>query len=251
MGLALSALKHGDIEMSEFKQFLQFMKWLIPAMLFVVGMMFVPEAVESIRGVFRRGPDTEETVVKDIGLHEMGDLVALTSMNSVIEFWEQSDGWFYEGKKVTVACDYELEYRFDLTKATVEVSGSQGDKIRIKLPEERVKCSINELRVLEAGGGWSPIGTYKIRPSQMNKVFTKAKDSAVSSVKKNKVNASLARRSVEGTIAALFAGAGVPRANIDFTYLPSGDKSEEFSFSDDEARRRNENRDKDETSKEK
>lgn len=246
--MAVPASKNRDVEMSEFKQFLQFMKWLIPAILFVVGMMFVPEAVESIRGIFRRGPDTEQTVVKDIGLHEMGDLVALTSMNSVIEFWEQSDGWFYEGKEVTVACDYELEYRFDLTKAVVEDSRSQDKNIRIKLPEERVKCSINELRVLESGGGWSPIGTYRIRPDQMNRVFNKAKASAIESVKKNKVNATLARRSVEGTIAALFVGFGVPRAEIEFTYVPASDGADALSVSDDEARRKNEGRDKETTS---
>lgn len=218
---------------SEVSQFLGFMKIFIPALLFVVGMMNVREAIAAIREFFTPTV-TWEGRVKDVGLSEAGDLVALVASNSAVKFFRQSNTWTYRGKKITAACDYELEYRFDLTQAKVEVVDPDEKKIRITLPAASIKCAIQDLRILQAEGGESLIGKYEIRPDQLNKVIDSAKEMAVQSVSKNKTNIRMAKQSIKGTLATLFSGAGIRRENIEFVFQePAGDQ-QTVSYNDDQ-----------------
>lgn len=225
---------------SEFNEFFRFMKFLILAIFFVVGMMFLAESMQGMRKWIRDFWTPSQTFVSKVnavGLREAGDLVALVASNSAVEFWEQSDTWTYEGKEIIACCDYDLEYRFDLGKAEVEVVDPEQKMIRINLPPVKVNCSVTDLRVLKADGGRSVIGRYRIRDDQINKVLDRAKAAATQAASGNQTNIRMAERSVQSTLAALFAPVVGSRSNIEFFFGQPQDGRETVSYNDEKLQR--------------
>lgn len=225
---------------SEFGDFFRFMKFLILAIFFVVGMMFLAESMQGIRNWFRdfwTPSQTFTSKVNAVGLREAGDLVALVASNSAVEFWEQSDTWTYEGKEIIACCDYDLEYRFDLGKAKVEVVDPEQKTIRISLPPVKVNCSVTDLRVLKAEGGRSAVGRYRIRENQINKVLDRAKAAATKAASGNETNVRMAERSIQGTLAALFAPVVGSRSNIEFFFEQPPEGRETVSYNDEKLQR--------------
>jgi len=225
---------------SEFGEFFRFMKFLILAIFFVVGMMFLAESMQGIRNWFRDFWTPSQTFVSKVnavGLREAGDLVALVASSSAVEFWEQSDTWTYEGKEIVACCDYDLEYRFDLTKAKVDVVDPKEKRIRITLPPAHVSCSVKDLRVLKAEGGKSVIGRYRIRERQINKVLDRAKKAAMEQATANQTNIRMAEKSVRSTLTALFEPIVGSRANIEFFFEQSAEGRESISYNDEELQR--------------
>ena len=230
--------------MSEFKQFLQFMKWLIPAILLVVGMMYVPEGYKEAKKFLRHAFEVQERppegIVAAIDLKRVGELVALIAKNSVAEKWEQADTWLYSGKQIIISCDCDFEYRFDMAKAVVEQPDKEKRAFVVKLPAGTVKCIINDLRVLDATEGYVPLwGKYRIRPDQLNKVFEKAKARAMKSAMDSEVYMEIAEQSLKQTLAALFGG-----AEIDFQFAEPTAGGHATSY-DDSALRENAEKAKD------
>jgi hypothetical protein len=221
---------------SEFKEFLNFMKFLILAIFFVVGMMFLSESISGIRDYFANfwTPSQKfESKVSAVGLSEAGDLVALVATNSAVEFWEQSSTWTYEGKEIIACCDYDLEYRYDLTKARVDVIDPDEKMIRITLPPVKVTCAVKDLRVLKAEGGQSVIGRYRIRESQINKVLDRAKESAMKAAGGSETNIRMAERSVRSTLATLFLPLVGSRSNIEFFFEEPSTGREAVAYDDE------------------
>ena len=225
---------------SEFNEFFRFMKFLILAIFFVVGLMFLAESMHGIRNWIRDFLTPSQTFVskvKAVVLSEAGDLVALVASNSAVEFWEQSTSWTYEGKEIIACCDYDLEYRFDLRKAKVDVVDPEQKMIRISLPPLKVNCSVRDLRVLKSDGGKSVIGRYRIREDQINKVLDRAKEAATQAASGNQTNIGMAERSVKVTLVALFAPVVGSHSNIEFFFEQPQEGRETVSDNDEKLQR--------------
>ena len=86
------------------------------------------------------------------GVHELGDLVALSATMKDIQTNVEEPQWYKaRQKKLALICEFELEHRFDLTKATM-ANASTG-RLTLELPPCRVKTGITNVEVYDEQDG--------------------------------------------------------------------------------------------------
>ncbi len=93
------------------------------------------------------------------GVHELGDLVALSATMKDIQTMAEEPHWYKaRQKKLALICEFELEHRFDLTKALL-ANASTG-RLTVELPPCRVKTGLTNVEVYDEQDGVIEIPIY-------------------------------------------------------------------------------------------
>lgn len=86
------------------------------------------------------------------GVHELGDLVALSATMKDIQTMKEEPRWYKaQQKKIALICEFELEHRFDLTKA--QLANASTGRLTVELPPCRVKTGITNVEVYDEQDG--------------------------------------------------------------------------------------------------
>ena len=153
------------------------------------------------------------------GVHELGDLVALSATMKDIQTMVEDPQWYKaRQKKLALICEFELEHRFDLTKATM-ANASTG-RLTLELPPCRVKTGITNVEVYDEQDGFIEIPLSsgirveayrdRITTEERNKMIQYArKEASQAALNMDSQMLSRAEQSAKRTLQALARALGV------------------------------------------
>jgi hypothetical protein len=193
--------------------------WGLLAAAFLLGTLAIP----ALGGVLQRlwpASKIERTHRQVLqGVHELGDLVALSATMKDIQTMVEEPHWYKaRQKKLALICEFELEHRFDLTKAKM-ASASTG-RLTVELPPCRVKTGISNVEVYDEQDGVIEIplsGGFRVEAyrdrittEERNKMIQDAKRAAeAAALKMDSQMLSRAEQSAKRTLQALARALGV------------------------------------------
>jgi len=186
---------------------------------FLLGTLAIP----ALGGVLQRlwsGSKMERTHRQVLqGVHELGDLVALSATMKDIQTDVEEPHWYKaRQKKLALICEFELEHRFDLTKATM-ANASTG-RLTLELPPCRVKTGITNVEVYDEQDGVFEISLSSgIRvEAYRDRITTEERNKMIKAARKEAEQAALnmdsqmlsrAEQSAKRTLQALARALGV------------------------------------------
>jgi hypothetical protein len=145
------------------------------ATLFVLGRflsIFTPRPMQS----------QHRSVVESI--KEVGDLVALAAVFKDVGSHTDQQSWWVSQRKLLVICEFEMQYRFDLRRVTVEHRGQQQV---VRLPPCHIKTFYKDIMFYDEQEGrvlhWVPViesilPRLRISVEERNEFIAKAKENA-------------------------------------------------------------------------
>lgn len=144
----MAAKRHADATATQSR----IIKWGLLGATFLLGTLALP----VLGGVLHRlwpASKMERTHRQVLqGVHELGDLVALSATMKDIQTMKEEPRWYKSReKKLALICEFELEHRFDLTKA--RMANASNGRLTLELPPCRVKNGITNVEVYDEQDG--------------------------------------------------------------------------------------------------
>jgi hypothetical protein len=117
-------------------------------------------------------------------IKEVGDLVALAAVFKDVGSHSDQQSWWASQRKLLVICEFEMQYRFDLRRVTVEQRGHQQV---VRLPPCHIKTFYKDIMFYDEQEGrvlhWVPViesilPRLRISVEERNEFTRKAKENA-------------------------------------------------------------------------